>query len=153
MSLELRSVLLCQLFGVLLTLFSRLINIIAILILLLLLGLGLLGSDEENFEGSGVANWIAIKNVTSVLAIVLTQTPAEGLTHDVRWDLLLAWVGLEVVSNLLLQIKRLELIIRLSLIGSKLFELSFIVGLTIIDGTAFSFSAFSAFTFNCTFGL
>ena len=150
-SLELGGVLLGELFGILFAFFGRLVNFVAILVLLLRLWLRLLRSDEEDLKRGGVAHWVSVKDVTSVLAIVLAESPAEGIAHDVGWNLLLRWVGRVVVVDLLLESKRYELIVRRGLIGCELLELSVVVGLTIVDRS--TFLALSAFTFNGTLRL
>ena len=112
MSLEFGGVLLCQLFSIFLTLLGRLIDIVAILVLQLWLFLRLLRGDEKDLEGRAVAHRVSIKNVTSVLAIVLAEAPAEGIAHNVRRNLLLRWVSRVVVVDFLLESKRQELIVR-----------------------------------------
>ena len=83
MRLELRCVLLSLFFS-----FFRidgiffLFNRVAILINLLFLRCRLFRCDKEDLKGCLVTEWVAIKDITSVLAIVLTESPAEGLAHD-----------------------------------------------------------------------
>lgn len=50
------------------------------------------GLHEEHFECSVVAHWVAIKDIASVLAVILTQSPAECLAHELRGDFLLVWI-------------------------------------------------------------
>lgn len=38
--------------------------------------------DNEDFTGSLVADRVAVKNVTAILAVVLRKTPAESLAHQ-----------------------------------------------------------------------
>lgn len=40
--------------------------------------------NNENLLCSFVADWVAVKDVTSVLAVVLTKSPSKCLTHELR---------------------------------------------------------------------
>ena len=57
------------------------------------------GLHEEHFESSVVAHWVAIKDIASVLAVILAQSPAECLAHELRGDLFLGGVLLVEICN------------------------------------------------------
>ena len=90
-------------------------------------GRGLFRSDKEDFERGLVAYWVSVKNVTSVLAIVLTESPAEGLTHHFRHDPFLGRVLFKVLVDSELEVKGFKLVIGVSLIFSVLLHLSCVV--------------------------
>ena len=48
--------------------------------------------DEENISCSFVALRISIKDVTSILTIILAQSPSESTRQQLRWNLLFGWV-------------------------------------------------------------
>ena len=50
------------------------------------------GLHDEHFEGSVVAHWVAIEDIASILAVILAQSPAECLAHELRGDLFLIGV-------------------------------------------------------------
>ena len=57
------------------------------------------GLHDEHFEGSVVAHWVAIEDIASILAVILTQSPAECFAHELRGDLFLVGVLLVEICN------------------------------------------------------
>lgn len=142
MRLELRSILLGKLLWV--DLFATLFlfgDLVAFLVDLLGLGCWLLWSDVEDLVASGVADGIAVQDVTSILAVILAESPTESLTEHLLRDLLLVFVVFVVLVDLTLEIEWHELILGRSFIFSQLFKLFFVILLAII----LRFSCLSAF--------
>ena len=52
------------------------------------------GYVKYSISGS-LADWITIKNVTSVLTVILAEAPSYGFDKQFSWDLLLCWVVLK----------------------------------------------------------
>ena len=38
--------------------------------------------NNKNFKCSVIAHWVTIENITSVLAVILAESPAESLAHQ-----------------------------------------------------------------------
>ena len=74
--------------------------------------------DVEDPLCSRVAEWVPIKNVTSVLAIVLAESPPDSLVEKVSWNLLIFVLFQELV-DLRFDLESNELIDIFSLIDSK----------------------------------
>ena len=151
-ALELGGVALSQLLWVDFLLLVLLLNWIAFVIDFLLFGCRLLRRDEEDFNGSLVADGVAIEDVASVLAVILAESPSESLAHHLRRDLLLTWVAGKVLIDLALETEWLELIVSLSLVDSKLLQLSVVDSLSLspqitVDWSLFSTLSRGTFTF------
>lgn len=130
--LELGGILLGKFFRVdFLAAFLLVWNLVPVLIDLLGLRSGLFRRYEEDFFACCVANRIAVKNVTSILAIVLAQSPAESLTHHFLRDLLLIFIALVVLVDFSLDIEWLKLILGGSLVLCQLLQLAIVVSLAL----------------------
>ena len=109
--MELWCVLLGELFGVDVRLRVFLFDLVALLVNLLRLWRRLLRRDVEHFECRLVANRVAIENITTVLAVVLTESPPDGLTHHLCGDLLFIWVFLVELVDADFEVEHLEVIV------------------------------------------
>ena len=130
-----------------LTTFLLFWDLVSILVKLFGLGGGFFWRDVEYLITGCVAERVAIENVSSILAVVLAQSPAESLTHHLLRNLLLSFVVLVVLIDLSLDIKWDELVIRGSLVLSQLLKLTLVVLLALVlDITSFTafFASFSA---------
>jgi len=143
--LEFGGVLLGKLLGVHLLARILFFDFIAFLIDFFLFGLGLLRSDVKDFKRSAVANRVPVEDVTSVLAIILTQSPSESLAHQRRRDLLLFRILFEVIGDPFSELKRDELIVAVSFIERHLLKFLFIDSLLLILLNAFTFWSFATF--------
>ena len=144
MRLELGGILLSLLLGIFLLLFFF-FNRFAFFVEFLLFGRRGLRCNKEHLQSRLVANWIAIENVTSVLTVILTESPAESFTHHFGWDLLFGWVLFEVLIDSKLKLKWLKFVVRVCLIFSKLFHLLSVCDSKIIFLT-FTFTFSRSFT-------
>jgi hypothetical protein len=143
--LELAGVLLCQFFGIHLSFWVFFLNLLTIFVQLLGPWLRLLWSDKEHIKRSLVADWVAIKNVTSVLAIVLTQSPSDSFAHHLRRDLHLFGVLLVILADFKFDVEQNKLIIGVSLILGKLCELLFVLKLKLVFLDTLALNTFVAF--------
>ena len=148
MLLEFRSILFGELLRVLCLSLIFIRNLFAVFVELFLLGRGLLRCDKEDLERCLVTSGVAIEDVASVLAVVLTETPPECFTHHLCWNLLVVRVTVEILVNLLLKAQKFKIVIRFCLIFGKLRELLLVDLLAIGSGSTAFFTFCGAF-FSC----
>lgn len=105
MRLELTGVLLCQFFGIHISFRIWLLNLVAFIVHFFYSWLRRWWSDVEHFRAGVVANRVAIKDVTSVLAVILAQSPRDSFTHHRLRDPFLLGVFFIVLVDFKLDIQ------------------------------------------------